>query len=233
MGNKRVLCIPDTHLPYLNKAAFTIVIDRIIPKFKPHIIIQMGDLYDLTSWSRFPKSQLNPKDELLEARACAEEMWRIMRKRAPRAKCFQLVGNHDASTRVRKLMLSKAPELEPFISINHLYQFPHVETINDPKEELIIDNWLYTHGHRNKVELHLQDIQFMHNIMMGHLHIGQDHFVRVGALKGKIRAASCCGLMANPFHPSLVYRPLVKYFKWTTGVSQVEDGWPKFIPIVL
>lgn len=225
MKISRILCLGDTHCPYINKRALTKVIDEIIPGLKPQIIIQMGDLYDLYSWSRFPKKQLNPRDEILEARACAEEMWSAIRKKAPKAKLFQLLGNHDR-TRVDKVVQSKAPELEPFLNATQFWQFDHVQLINDAKETLEIGNLLFTHGHRTKLKDHLKDISYSKNIIIGHLHTAEIYFERTGS---EIRWAACAGSLCDPMHENLVYRPLRRYFSWTPGVLEITDNWPRFI----
>lgn len=187
----------------------------------------MGDKYDLFAQSKFPGKQIDPQSEFLQAREMAEEMWRIIKKRAPQAKCFQLRGNHDL--RAYKRIMEKAPECMPFFDQTTPWNFPGVETIQDTKQELIIDNTLYTHGHRGKLEDHFKDVQYMHNIVIGHLHTAHQVYERVGAMKGKIRWAACAGYIADPFHDCLNYRPLNKYFKWTQGCLLINDGWPKFV----
>lgn len=224
---KRVLCIGDNHLPYLNRRSFTLIADQVIPYFKPEIIIDMGDKYDLFAQKKFAGKMVDPKDEFLEARNMAEQMWSIIRKRAPEAKLFQLKGNHDM--RAYKRLMEKAPECAPFFDGLSAWQFPNVETVNDPKDELIIDNTLYTHGHKSTVGAHLADIQYMHNVVIGHLHTAAQVYERVGAIKGKLRWAACTGYIGDPFSEALNYRPMNRYFKWTQGCLLVDHGWPKFV----
>lgn len=57
---KRVLFIPDTHAPYHNKRAWRLLI-RVIRKWRPHIIVFLGDFGDFYSVSQFPK---DPKRKL-------------------------------------------------------------------------------------------------------------------------------------------------------------------------
>lgn len=224
---KRILCIGDNHLPFLNKSAFTWITDEIIPSFKPHLVIDQGDKYDQFAQKKFPGKMIDPQSEFLEARQMAEEMWGLIRKRAPRAKCFQLRGNHDA--RAYKRLMEKAPELLPFFNDQPAYQFDGVETIHDPADELVIDDILFTHGHKTKLEPHLNDFQFMYNVVIGHLHTSDIIHRRVGALKGKLRWAACAGTICDPFAGPLMYRPMKRFFDWTAGVLLIEDGWPKFV----
>lgn len=228
-----VVCIGDNHLPFLNKRTFTRIVDEVIPGVSAGhgkrnlIVIDMGDKFDQFSQKKFPGKMLSPRDEFKEAREMAEEMWALIRKRAPRAKCFQLRGNHDV--RAYKRLMEKAPELEPFFSDRAAYEFDGVQTIHDPKEALKIDNTIYTHGHRNKLELHLKDFQYLHNVVIGHLHTAKIHFERVGSQKGAIRYAACAGWIGNAFSDALNYRNMNQYFTWTQGVLLIESGWPRFI----
>lgn len=225
---KRILVIGDVHAPFIDKRVFSRIIDDVVPGFKPHIILQIGDAFDLASWSRFPKAQRDPESEILEAVACMSEFWEVLKKRAPRAKRVQLLGNHDKQ-RVEKLVLSKAPELKPFVKLDQFYEFPGVETHQDAREPFIVDDIAFTHGHRTKLALHLQDFQYKYNVCIGHLHTAQTHYERVGGpMSNVIRWAHCAGYVADPFSEQLNYRPLNKYFKWTQGVTLIEQGWPTF-----
>lgn len=229
MTPKKILCIGDTHLPFFKTSVFTRLESEVIPALRPDVIIQMGDLFDQFAQKKFPGKLINPQDEFIEARVMAEEFWRIIQKRAPKAKCMQIKGNHDM--RAYKRLMEKCPELLPFFNDSKPYQFNGVETVDDVRDEIIIDNIFFTHGHKSKLKDHLVDVQYMHNVVIGHLHTAQIHYERVGALNGVTRWAACAGYLADPFHDSLVYRPLKKYFTWTHGVLLIEEGSPKFIPL--
>lgn len=212
----------------MNKRTFTKIADEIIPAFKPQVIVDQGDKFDQFAQSKHTGKLMDPQTEFREAREQAEEMWHLIRKRAPsNCKHFQLKGNHDI--RAYKRCLEKAPELLPFLDTKSAWEFDGVTTVQDPKEVLKIRNTVFTHGHRSKLELHLKDFQYMHNVVIGHLHTAKIHFERVGSQKGKIRFAACAGWIGDPFHEALNYRNLNKYFTWTQGVLLIEDDWPRFI----
>lgn len=224
---RRFLCLGDTHFPFIGdlKPVF-----NIIKSTKPHIIIQIGDLYDFYAYSRFPKRvQLTAQQECSKGRIMAEDMWEKIRKLSPKSKCFQLKGNHD--DRGKKQVLEKLPEIDHFVDYTSLWEFHKVETIHDTHQELIIDNILFTHGHKNKIGAHLKDYQYMHNVVCGHLHQGGIVYERVGApTKPRVIWEAGAGYLANPFDQELKYRTSNKFFKWSRGVLEIEDSkYPRFI----
>jgi predicted phosphodiesterase len=218
-----ILCIGDAHSPFIHipsaRRAITYASDA-------DIIIQMGDLFDLFGQSRFPKRLfMTPAEEISEGRILAEEMWKKIRKEAPKAKLFQIKGNHDE--RASKRMLEKAPELEPFCRFDDFWTFDGVETIQDSRDHLEINGTVFTHGHRSKIGDLIQECDFM-NVVAGHSHTGGVYYRRLKS--GKIAWELNCGYIANPFDEALVYRPMKGFFRWTHGVGWIDAQGPRFIP---
>jgi UDP-2,3-diacylglucosamine pyrophosphatase LpxH len=223
-----ILCLPDTHLPWINKSAVSKLIE-LIPKIKPKTIIQLGDLYDLYSMSRFPRSQniITPADEILEARMGAEELWRILRKKAPRAQCYQIVGNHDA-LRIQKKVYEKAPELEAFLNYKHLWEFKGVETYHDFREPLVLEHevWgpiYFQHGFLSRPGQHAK--HFMGHTVHGHIHKSWLHWVGV---HNQSFFELNCGYLADP-HSKVLNYTKTKFTEWTAGVGVIDDLGPRFI----
>lgn len=54
----KILILGDTHFPWVSKRALEKVYE-FAKEFKPSHIVQMGDLYDFLSHSKFPRSQNN------------------------------------------------------------------------------------------------------------------------------------------------------------------------------
>jgi len=106
---KRVLVIPDIHIPYHDKKAMSLVSKRIV-SFKPDEIIQLGDLLD------FPTLHVKSKDDIKQATAAvisedykiAQMMLNNWQQRAPEAHITLLEGNHE--DRVNRL-LKRQPDL--------------------------------------------------------------------------------------------------------------------------
>ena len=140
----KVLVGGDTHFPFHNKAWLSWVIE-LSHVLKPDITVQIGDLYDLLAYSKYPRSLnlMTPQQECTEGRAFAEQFWRDV---YGVEKC-QLMGNHDA--RAMKRVLEVLPAIEHLVApgIQDLYQFEGVTTVDDGSE-VEVDGVLYQHGHK-------------------------------------------------------------------------------------
>lgn len=223
---KRVLVIPDCHFPFVCKRSMGKLLDRL-KQHKPDVVIQLGDLLDLFSLSRFPKSQntigMTPAEEVAYGRAGAEEMWGYICKKLPRAKKFQLLGNH--SNRLNKAIEERLPELCGVIDMKHLWEFDGVETVHDIREELVIDKVCYLHGYRSK----LGD-QAKYNLMntcVGHSHRGGVFFT---SIKGKTIWELNAGYIADPQSKALGYTKQ-RWTQWTIGYGLIDELGPRFIPL--
>ncbi len=90
----KILVIGDLHFPFNHKAAMSWVFDTFIkPKsLRPDVVVQIGDLYDLYSMSKFPKNPnlYTPYEEIAEARECATELWGYIRSKLKKAKLIQI-----------------------------------------------------------------------------------------------------------------------------------------------
>ena len=230
---RRKICVGDLHFPYHDKSAVTQLLSAIKeeaakPKKSGLDIIQIGDLYDCFSMSSFPKTHLmTPKDEMVEARLCAEEFWKIARKYAPKARCYQLLGNHDI--RPKKILEQKAPELEPFFNYKELFRFPGVKTIFDPREELIIDDIMFIHGHYTRLGQHIQYIQGKHDVVHGHTHRAGIFYMNTN--EGKVRFELDVGFLADIYSKVLAYTRQ-RWTHWTPGYGYINEyRIPSFVPL--
>lgn len=221
---RKVLAIGDMHLPWIKRRTVNAIYDAV-EQHKPDVIIQMGDLYDMFSQTRFAKtmSLYTPDREIEVAREGAEEFWHRIQKIRRKAKCIQLKGNHD--DRPYKRMLEKAPELQPFFSTKQVFTFDNVETIYDTFEELIIDKTLYTHGHYSKLGAHMR--YYLKNVVCGHSHSGGLH---VENIHEHILWELNVGYVADKMAVPLRYRP-TKTVKWTQGYGLIDEFGPRFIPL--
>lgn len=143
----KVLSFGDVHFPFTNKRKLNKVIDKIKAE-KPDVVIQLGDIYDQYMFSRFGKDYnvISPKQELDRAKKDALNMWKKIKKAAPRARLMQLMGNHDI--RMMKKALNKFPEAMHIFEDVHkkLYQFDGVETMESDRDYIEIDGVVYCHG---------------------------------------------------------------------------------------
>lgn len=220
----RVLVIGDVHAPFTCIDTLTFIY-QYASDFKPDVIIQVGDLYDCFSWSKFPSPILmSPKHELEMGRELASNMWKNLQLVAPGSDCYQLWGNHEA--RVKKRILETLPALDDIYSFKEFMSFPKVTTMLDEKELLVFDNTVYHHGYWSKLGDGLnQFIGF--NVAAGHSHRGGTFFKRIrGEVFWELNAGFCADDKQRPLQYGNTRTNL-----WTRGVGSVCDYGPRFIPV--
>jgi hypothetical protein len=222
----KTIILGDIHYPWHHKAALTHVLE-VIKRDANQIthVIQVGDLYDFYSLSRFPRSHdlATPVDEITEAREMAIEMWAYIRKVAPKAKCVQLLGNHDARLKLR--IVEKLPEILGIVSFDHLWQFPGVKTYHDEREEVIINGVCYFHGFYTQISRHARENQMP--TVHGHTHRGGVWF---GAVQNRPLWELDVGYLGNPASKVMSFTKQ-KWSNWTLGYGEIDERGPRFIPI--
>lgn len=219
----KVIFIPDTHFPFVNKKAIKKVL-KIIKKEKPTHIIQAGDLLDLYSFSRYEKDSnlTTPEEELKEGLKQASAFWSEIHKIAPKAKLIQLIGNHE--DRIQKAIAKKAPELAILCkSIKDLFDFKHVKVLSSSKEYFEVDKVIYCHGHYTKLGDHAKF--FRKSVVHGHTHRAGIFYEQIS--NGLIWEMDC-GFLANKESLPLQYTQS-KFSKWITAIGIIEDGQPRLI----
>jgi hypothetical protein len=218
-----VLVIGDLHLPWVKKSLLA-KLYTLIKLTRPKTIIQMGDLYDRFSQSKFAKTMgiMTPNREADVGRMAAERFWGQVFDASNGSKCYQLRGNHDE--RALKMLLSKAPELEPFFDDKDFYRFPNVETIFDAKELLILNGVGYLHGWA-PLGTHMR--YFLRPIVRAHSHTGGCAYMR---LYNKSIWELDAGYLGDPDSVPLRFRQTT-VTRWTHGYGVVDDNGPRFIPL--
>lgn len=219
----KIVFVPDTHFPFEDRGAIAKVI-KIIKKERPTHIIQAGDLLDLYSFSRYEKSAnlTNPKSELSQGLSRATKFWAAVRKASPKAKCYQLIGNHE--DRLNKYIARNAPELEGMVkSIADMFDFPGVKVMRSSKDHLIIDGVVYTHGHLTKLGDHAK--YYRKSCVHGHSHrVGIFYEQTIDGLIWEMDT----GYLGDETALPLQYTQS-KFSKWTKAVGVVEDGQPRLV----
>lgn len=222
MSFKRTVIIGDFHSPFFHRKAAEACI-AFIKDFKPTRVIQVGDLEDQYSFSRYPRS-LNiytPQEERKLAREGTEWLWSSVQKSAPGAKCYQLLGNHDM--RMHKQLTLALPEMEGLVDWKPIYSFPGVKTFFDPQEEVVFDGVLYQHGHR-KFSEHCKFNQM--NTITGHLHRGGLHYEQ--NINGAFFELNVAWL-GDVTHRVFGYRAQKYIHKTTLGWGAIDEYGPRFI----
>lgn len=223
---RKVLCIPDTHSPWVNEDVI-LAVYKALETEKFDVVMQMGDLYDLYSYSKFARSHdlCTPKEEIEMGYNWALNFWKNIRKRAPRARLVQLKGNHD--DRLMKRAFERWPEAASIISRaeHSLYSFPNVETVPDSRDGLEIEGVVYLHGYLTKIGDHAKYL--LKPVVHGHTHRGGTIFMKLG---GRIIWELDCGFAADQSQAPLQYGP-TKTTLWTEGYGIVDPKGPRFIPV--
>jgi len=167
---------------------------------------------------------MTAEQEVLEGRFCAEEMWRMLKRHAPKAICYQLLGNH--CVRPLKKMRDVFPEAMSIFEIKPLWKFDGVTTIYDPREELVIEDIVFIHGYRTQLGSHAS---FMGKSMVGgHSHRGGVVLLPRFGVENPIFELNA-GYLAGPEdYEALKYTPQ-KWNNWTRGVGYIDDLGPRFI----
>lgn len=221
---EKILVIGDMHLPFVNQNALSMVY-AFAYKEQPDVIVQVGDLTDQYSASKFARSlnTYTPKAEDELAHQMAVEFWAKLLELVPNAKRFQLMGNHDA--RILKRIVEKFPEGEHLIeqAMRQRMTFNAVHTIHDPTEELFINGILFTHGHYSKLGAHRDYNQC--NVVCGHSHRGG---VNYRSYNGETFWELNAGFIGDPYSKALSYRPQ-RIHNWTTGIGLIDEYGPRFI----
>lgn len=217
----RAVIIGDTHFPWVDKAALTQA-TKLITR-DTELVVQIGDLYDWYASSRFPRSMnyKTPEEETHEARQMAVEMWLAARRRAPKAKLVQLLGNH--CDRPLKRARTVVPELEHLVQpkIKELYTFQGVHTILESNEDYEQGGIVFTHGFLPRVGDHAR-VALM-PVVRGHTHVGKLTWVRPRLWEMDV------GYLGDSSAHVFNYQTWRRSYKMTLGCGVVDEYGPRFV----
>lgn len=223
----KLFILGDLHFPFHNTKAVKETLYRIKQE-KPTHVVQIGDLYDQYSFSRFTRKNItNPDQELREAREHAKSLWGSIV--GLKAKCLQLLGNHDL--RLIKRAQERLPEAQELVknSIVELYRFKGVTTVEDDRSVPKIGGVAFHHGYLSRLGDHMR--YFGQSTVVGHSHVGGVVFEqRAGEIIWELN----CGYLADETSEPLRYRP-TKTSRWTLGYGLITKKGsvlqPQFIPL--
>jgi hypothetical protein len=155
----------------------------------------------------------------------AEEFWHDVKKASPKAKCFQLFGNHDCRPHKQ---LANAGSQYSFLynSIDSLLNFDGVETIGRNQNELIIDGVCYEHGFRTGPGAHC--IANKMPTVVGHSHQGSVIFIRSGE---DVHFELNVGYLGDAGSVPLSYGEQRRFSRWTQGFGLLDFAGPRFVAL--
>lgn len=227
----RFIILGDMHLPWINKKTLGQFFDHLASE-KFDYCIQIGDIFDYYSQSRFARSHdlMTPKEEVIQAKVMAIDFWARVHKIQKKIKCYQIKGNHD--DRPEKRLYEKSPELAPFFDFKSPYEFKNVTTQHSSRDELILgkkEKICFMHGFRTKLGDHAKWNQMP--TVCGHTHRGGVVFSTIRGDRGEDRiiyelnAGLCADTSAAPMRYSAQ-----AITHWTQGYGVIDDYGPRFIP---
>lgn len=219
---KRTLVIGDTHFPFANGPALSLLY-AIADQMKPDVIVQVGDLYDMFAHSKFPRSCLNfnAQEEMDLGRRQAEDMWGTLQKLLPKAQCYQILGNHDV--RPLKRIIESYPAGEIFLEFYKWYEFPGVRLEKDVRTPLVVDGITYIHGWSSRSGFHRD--HFSANVCCGHTHRGGVWYRK---MDGKLLWELNAGFLGDAESKAMSYTQN-KVTQWTVGCGWIDEFGPRFI----
>lgn len=214
----KVLVISDTHFPYQNKRAMKKVLE-IVKKEKPGMVVQIGDLLDQYTFSKYSRSQdfTTPQQEIKKGIKGATEMWSAIRKSVPKSKLVQVLGNHDL--RLRKRIMEALPELESIVNMGQLYSYPGVRTLKSDRDYIEVDGVVYCHGWLSKSIDHAK--YFSRPVVHGHRH--RPAIETSGALW-----SMDVGFLGDEKQLPFNYT-MSKFTGWKVAIGIVDNGQPRLI----
>ena len=214
--------IGDMHLIWPDADVVNRIMDDIARK-PPKFVIQMGDLYDFYNFSKYKKSRnlVMPKTELVTGKAMADKFWNNVKDAAPKAKKYQLIGNHDE--RVIKMIYEKFPEIESLFDPNSLFKFDSVHTMESESDELIINDTMFIHGYLSKPGDHAKKNGM--NVVCAHSHRPG---LEVMHYNGRTIYEVNAGYVSNPLAPCFKYGQQ-KRKNWARSYVRMDEHGPRVI----
>ena len=165
---KRVLVIPDTHHPYVDKKAWELLL-VITKDLKPDTIVTMGDFADFYSVSSHSKDagRLDRfEDEVESVNKALDQLDSLGAKE----KIF-IAGNHE--DRLQRYLNDKAPELNNLVSVPQIFNLRKRGWRHIPyKQSVSLGKLNLTHdvGSAGKNAIFQALSTFQHNVIQGHTH---------------------------------------------------------------
>jgi predicted phosphodiesterase len=165
---KKVLIIPDTHIPYHDKRAFDTML-QAGKAFKPTDVIILGDFVDfyaVSSHNKDPKRALELKNEITETIKALE----LVKGLGATNNVF-IAGNHE--DRLTRYLQQKAPELYDIINIPSVLELNRIGFKYVPYRQHYNIGKLYaTHdvGSAGESAIKRAAEAFKRNIITGHTH---------------------------------------------------------------
>lgn len=233
---RKVLVIPDNHIPYHDPAAIELQL-RCIEVAAPDVVVIIGDYidnYDLSDFTRNPERKLAFRDELDAAN------WELDRLVAAshNAEILYFMGNHEA--RLERYIAKRAPELGGLVQLDKLLRLEERGIRSIPYgESHAIGRIHFSHefGYAGKNAPQQSLAGTGHCCVFGHSHAAGVAYG--GFSTGERHVAMACGWGGD--YESLAFsykRKAAAKREWVHGIGWCEIevdsglGWVTFVPFL-
>lgn len=242
----RIVVLPDIHVPAHNKRLMWAV-KKFLARYKPHILICIGDLADIFALSRHPK-QLRVVTNAASEFEDTRRLWKELVEISGCAWSFVIIGNHE--DRCYRFLQDMAPQLGSIVDPASREPFSFHSLLGLPKdfpctflygtEErggfdgglLLNDDLGMHHGILVRPKPGMSPLadmdRWMRSIVHGHTHrmglVARDVLPSEDMVAGVIRGFEL-GMLVDPDHSYLAYaRQMWPNWHPGLGVFHVHNG---------
>lgn len=221
MKLKKLLIIPDSHIPYHDKKAVQLLY-KVAKSYKPDIIVVLGDyadFYSVSSHSKDPNRVNKLEYELQAVNAELDELDSLKAKQ----KVF-IAGNHE--NRLERYLAEKAPELFNVVTIPELLKLKQRKWTYVPyKMDYKIGQVYWTHdvGTAGRSAVFNALGTYQGNIVTGHTH--RLAYIIEGNARGKPHVSASFGWLGDARKADYMHR--VKAARdWALGfgIGYMDDS---------
>lgn len=190
---KRLLFIPDTHVPYEDPKAFALML-KAARVFKPDTVVLLGDFadfYAVSSHSKNPDRRLDLRYEVDRVKERLKDIKRLGAKRN-----IYVAGNHE--DRLERYLMDKAPALFTSVKIPDVLGLQELGFEYVPyKEHVMVGKLHLTHdtGNAGQYAHYKAQADFEGNVIIGHTH--RMGYAIVGTAKGHPHVCAQLGWLGD------------------------------------
>lgn len=166
---KSILFIPDSHIPYQDRKAFYLVMN-VLERARPDIVVILGDFADFYQVSDHLKHPSRWESFDNEVQSCKRELRKI-ESYVPDAELIYVMGNHEY--RLERYLHKNAPDLNPYVSVDQLFELSdHGWRIVPYKEDIQLGPLWITHdvGESGIHSTRKAGVSYQDNVCIGHNH---------------------------------------------------------------
>lgn len=190
---KRILFVPDTHVPYHDEKAWLLML-KAAKRLKPDIVVVLGDFADFYAVSAHSKNPERAADLKYEVDCVKEKLAQLNKLGATRK--IYVEGNHEF--RLERYLCDRAPALFGTVKVKDLLDLDeHGWEFTPYRKATRIGKLRITHDTGKAGQnAHRQAMgAFRHSIIIGHTH--RMEMSVVGSADGKPAVAAMFGWLGD------------------------------------